>query len=825
MRKIIFTLLFFVAFLSFPFRVAGQTFPAGVTDNFTFLINPTAHPPGVRAFVLRFADDAIPDYEPGRDFLFGYAATDSIIMGTVLKISENTTNSGTSDQFLPLSCNDSVKIGFSVPAAGNYRILLSTTASGLKVTKVKKLLLVDNNPYTGISDTTDMLIAPNNHFFDTYEPVNGNNTRFKLLIYEGLVLLVNGTSIGTYIKGEVVPISAGPAPIGKVFDQWTGSGISSVKDIHAANTTYTMGCANNSITALFKDVILPTPLPMPMLVSGNVHISGPLRSEESVHIFSDSGKIDIDDTYNITDGHALLKTDTIIFYSSDTFDGLLRNTNISGGGVKGIAATDALQTPPTYIVVRKTFMGSKYTYFSLPFKVSPTSILKGYTNTPLPFETDNGGYWAWGFDALVRSGALGYANPLVWRKLTGSDNFEKAMGYLFWFDNTGNLPEFNKGVVDFITKDQTAITDLFAYSSKPVTYTMYRTTNINNDLTQEGYDAGWAFFGGLNSSVFSLLQKNVGGYDGGKIYYQHKKNAQSTLTELHNNYDAFILGTDDAELETGFPAKVLSVGPFTPFYIQGKISTVGTVTSQFIFKSNPESSLLLEDMTFRSSKIEGPQDRLYFALTSDKNHSFDRFVLSFAGNNSESYIAIEDAIKMAKVFDDKPGVWSLFAETNTALVENGLPMRDNREIRMGFSTPEAGNYTFSLKALKIQNVRNVVLVDNVTGKKVDLLQDSYSFNTGVVDNNNDRFVLYINSSYTGEPSKDVQTPYVYTKDNLLTVKNLTNGDRVQVLDLSGRTIAFGTVSGKEYSTVLGQKGVYVVNIRGEKTSVMKVLNQ
>jgi len=564
---------------------------------------------------------------------------------------------------------------------------------------------------------------------------------------------------------------------------------------------------------------------VPVLVAGKVHISGPMYSLGAVHVDTitvDSAMIDIDN--GINGATAILMTDSIIFYSNDTFEGLLRNQNSNGGGVGGI--NDPVH--PTKVIVRKTFEANKYTYLSLPF--TPTAVLKAGTDTPMPFGPTNdidGAYWGWRFDQLERS--ISGPTPAVWKEMTTADKFDAGKGFtmMVWFNTKADPTKIGtKWTVDFVSNDANSVKNVFAFAPKSIDYTMYRSRQVSSDdPIQTSFDAGWEFIGGLNSTVFSLAQKNIGGYDFGKIYYQKKKTAQSPLTETRSTYDVFVLGTDDAELEPGVPAPIFSVGPYSPFYIQGQITALGSAPGQFTYKAIADTSLLLQDMSFRSSKNEGPQDRLYFALTSDKDRSFDRFILSFGGNNSESYIAIEDAIKMATVFDDKPGVWSLFTGTNKALVENGLPMKDNREIKMGFSAHEEGSYTISLKLLKNQDVRNVVLVDNVTGAKVDLLQDTYSFNTGAVDENNDRFILYINSSYTGTPAIDAQAPYAYTKDNILTVKNLTNGDRVQVLDLSGRTIAFGTVSGKEYSTVLSQRGVYVVNVKGAKTSVLKILNK
>jgi len=571
---------------------------------------------------------------------------------------------------------------------------------------------------------------------------------------------------------------------------------------------------------------------VPMLVAGKVHISGPLYSQGAVHVDTvtvDSAMIDIDN--GIGGAQAILTTDTIIFYSNDTFEGLLRNWNDAGqpgvvaGGVGGTKTTS-----PIKVIVRKAFEYNKFTYISIPFTVTPNSVLRGNTNTAFT-RGQNGNYWSAEFDPQLRSLPNGWDSTKVFRYQTAAENFQPSKGYQFYYDGPKGEP------VDFVTTDANAIKQLFAYGQGDVSYLMYRTANTL--ATQEGFDANWAFIGTTNTATFSLSQNNVVGYNGGTIYFRDTKNSQSTLNAKHNTYSEFVLGKDDIDHSTDTPlgplftpARILNVGPYTPFYIQGTNNVRGTktnpisVTGTISFKSG---GLLLDTISFRSSNAEeGAPDQLYFVLSSDKdNSSYDRFYLDFDDSYSESYRPVEDAIKMSTAFEDRPAVWSLQEGiNNSALVVSGLPMKDNREVQMGFSVPEAGNYTISLAPLRKQDVRNVVLVDNVTGKKVDLIQEGYySFNTGAIEGENGRFVLYINSAYTGTPTINASDPYAYAKDNILTVKNLTVGDRVQVMDLAGRTISTGTASGNEFSTAVSQKGIYVVNVKGEKTSVLKVLNK
>ncbi|GHT61824.1 hypothetical protein AGMMS50239_13580 [Bacteroidia bacterium] len=533
-----------------------------------------------------------------------------------------------------------------------------------------------------------------------------------------------------------------------------------------------------------------------MVVAGKVHVSGTMRSQGAVHIYAvesglDTGKINIDNASDKT----LLATDTIIFYSNDKFDGLLRNLNESGGGVVGLTAG----TSPKQVILRKKFADNAWTYFSLPFKADKG--LKRGNGTTIPGSV----YDLFEFNPEGRAVAGKPDTAVVWKRVgspTGTIvtlDYAKANGYQIKFDAGQG------GEIDFISNDPNDIDTLFSNNkAKPVRYNTYGTTDLWDDQNSDN----WAFIGGLFSATYTMDHLTTD-YKG-TIYYREVESSQASPTP-------FTFG------QVYIPDRPKIIGPFTPFYVQGEYGA-GDTLQTFTFKEGVRG-LLLDHHQFRSSNDNLTKDLLYFALSSDKNGSDDCFYLNFADNYVESYQSIEDAIKMSTAYGSRPAVYSLQDGTNRELFVNGLPMKDGREVKMGFSVPEAGDYTISLDAKLKQDVRSVILQDKVTGKKIDLLQTPYSFNTSALKGETGRFALFINSSYTDIPSIEADAPYAFAKDNLLTVRNLGEGDKVQIFDLSGRLIASGKASGKEFSAALSQKGVYVVNVKGGKTSVLKVLNK
>jgi hypothetical protein len=534
----------------------------------------------------------------------------------------------------------------------------------------------------------------------------------------------------------------------------------------------------------------------PMVVAGEMQVSGPVYSQGAVHVFVDTinSRINID---NATATSAELRTDTIIFYSNDKRDGLLLSQKT--GGVKG-----TITDQPAKVIVRKNVADYTWTYITLPFDVNISDISKN--GVSLKAEED---YWLARFDAKARSDSSTTNVNVVWPYFDDyNGTLQKGTGYMVagYF---GGTPGVTLGDIDFVTTNSTDINNLFKVEDKSVNYRTY--VSSAGAWKEPDRGDGWAFIGGLNPTTFSINKDNIGNYsDDAAAVYPVNGTSQVTAVTL--------IGKGINE--------TVKIGPYTPFYIHIVTDTkiaAYPIDSTFIFK---RGGLSLDNYTYRSAN-ENIKDQLYFALSSDKDNSFDRFYLTFADHYSESFKTSEDAITMMTFSKSSPAVWCLDG-ANKELALNGLPMKDERKVGMGFSVPEAGDYTFRLDAKKLADVRNVILVDNVTGKKVDLLQTlSYSFNSEAVEIENNRFTLYINSSYTDIPLVDTDKPYAYAKDNILTIKNLSEGDMVSVYDLSGRTLVSGKVSGMEFSTVLSQKGVYIVNVKMKngQTSVFKVLNK
>jgi len=70
---------------------------------------------------------------------------------------------------------------------------------------------------------------------------------------EYVLTVEGGSGSGDYVAGDVVTLSAGLAPAGKVFDQWTGQ-TARVANVNQPNTTLTMPESAVAVRAVYKDL-------------------------------------------------------------------------------------------------------------------------------------------------------------------------------------------------------------------------------------------------------------------------------------------------------------------------------------------------------------------------------------------------------------------------------------------------------------------------------------------------------------------------------------------------------------------------------------------
>ena len=542
---------------------------------------------------------------------------------------------------------------------------------------------------------------------------------------------------------------------------------------------------------------------LPMTIVGDVYNGGNMKSMGTVHIktqtlASDTGKVANYGNLDMEDG--------VIFYSNDLSDGLLLNgANVATAEVK----------------VRKTFERDNTWYMmSFPFDVDvDNGILDPATGAKLVRGTN---FQVQEYDAQKRADngtrGTGNSDASTWKLLDGNTIKKGQACRVIVRQSTlggGNM-------VDFVSNSTSDITDLFRSGTKNVGLTFAEATNRSTDI--DDASEGWNAIGGLNSTNYFVSAGaatptvSFNGTEGNQVVY---------YWDGSGDWKDILL-----TLEAG------TLRPYGVIFVQTNSKSIEETNGDlFAYNSNAnskgsDSGVTLDislggSPTFRSSQSTSTDIVGLWLTDGTNNAKFSRIYFQFNETFSKLYLPAEDAVRMqTQSSTGEPVVWSLAKDaenTNNNLFVNSLP-DDENEVPLGINVPAAGDYVFSMKNMTDGNITSAVLWDKVADKRTNLLTDDYHLQASGAMNTDDRFVLFFSKVVTSiDPTAKVSEIYAYADNNVLTVKNLLPGDKVQVLDLTGRIIASGVASGNTYSVNLSQKGVYIVNARGGKT--LKVLNK
>ncbi|MCL1933809.1 MAG: T9SS type A sorting domain-containing protein [Candidatus Azobacteroides sp.] len=558
---------------------------------------------------------------------------------------------------------------------------------------------------------------------------------------------------------------------------------------------------------------------LPMTIVGDVYNGGAMKSVGEVHIKartldSDTGKVANYGNFAMDEG--------VIFYTNDSSDGLLMNQKKTDADPAGTVT----MTANANVAVRKTFAMSNAWYtMSFPFDVD----LKNVKSVDFDHPENNGKLMARGtvfqvqvYDAQQRANngkpgtATTDATTTTWKTLGGDiDIIPKGTPCRIAVKVTMINPPYSTsndtvGAISgrfaldfFATNTSNNIANVFSLTDKALSLDCIQAPD--RDQTIVDNSEGWNAIGGLNSTNFFMSNNTVEFNGNNVIYYWDGGSAWEPLfLEVGSGtlrpYGVIFLQTGSAlAASDGFK------------YLTSAGLTLASDRSLPIFRSSQSASKNVLELSLTNAKDDSKTSPIYF---------------KFEDGFSPSYKSTEDAVQLYTKDASAPIVWSLAKDSennNNVLFLNSLPNGEN-EVPVGVNIPTSGEYVFSMKEFDNEAVNTAVLWDKTTDKYIDLLKYDYNFQAANAVNTEDRFVLFFNNKViTSIDQTNVAEIYAYTNNNMLTVKNIHSGDKIQVLDLTGRIIASGIATDNTFSTTLNQKGVYIVNVSGGKT--LKVLNK
>ncbi|MCL2651350.1 MAG: T9SS type A sorting domain-containing protein [Candidatus Azobacteroides sp.] len=574
---------------------------------------------------------------------------------------------------------------------------------------------------------------------------------------------------------------------------------------------------------------------LPVTILGDVYVAptGTIESDGPVHFRAVKGM----GYAKVANYGTIAIKDSAIFYTNDSIDGLLMNQNTAANSVSA-----------TQVKVRKVFAKNNAWYMmSLPFDVElATGIVNPLTRNPLRYNGNNVNsancdVYIQYYNSQKRANDgknQSVDGDSIWQMLPSSvTKLEKGKAYriavlLSHLPPTTpiKLPDDTIGAytgrfsVDFVaaTTVTNNIPSLLNKGRKGVNLTYATspaaTTNPSGTIFLDPqYSEGWNAIGGLNSTNYVISGNNID--YAGAVYVRYNTDASGAWRSIYP-LDTDVSGT---------------LRPYGVLFVQTNDSTTlnlnfnGT-NGGFTYIGNTEGLDLTDQITplFRSSTSVN-YDLVKLQLTSVKTSSTSPVYFKFNDNYSQLFkLSDGDAFQLTTSSTTDPIAWAVtpsVSNINDAAFVSCLPYNNN-EVPIGVNIPAAGQYVFSLKNITTtKGIASATLRDKTANIDTNILKSDYTFQASSAANTVDRFVLFINKTMTAIDQVTTADIYAYAENNTITVKNLNSGDKVQILDLTGRIIASGVASSNTYSATVNQKGVYIVNVRGEKTNVLKVLNK
>ena len=257
-------------------------------------------------------------------------------------------------------------------------------------------------------------------------------------------------------------------------------------------------------------------------------------------------------------------------------------------------------------------------------------------------------------------------------------------------------------------------------------------------------------------------------------------NPYATTATLNDGYKAFYVMNDNFEL---VEAESEIINPMEGIFVQA-----ATDGEEVVFAPATEGAKLAK-LSLR---------------VNDANGNFDRARINFGKGGQLGKIQINP--NHTKIYFPQNG-------ENFAVVSSN---QDMGEMPIAFKAENSGSYTISFSNANVE-FNYLHLIDNMTGKEVDLLETpTYSFEASNTDYAN-RFKLVF---ATGNNNED---NFAFFSNGSFVISNEGEAT-LQVVDVTGRILKSETINGSTNVNVDAAPGVYMLRlVNGNNVKVQKVV--
>ncbi|MBP6609617.1 MAG: hypothetical protein KA206_00850 [Paludibacter sp.] len=189
----------------------------------------------------------------------------------------------------------------------------------------------------------------------------------------------------------------------------------------------------------------------------------------------------------------------------------------------------------------------------------------------------------------------------------------------------------------------------------------------------------------------------------------------------------------------------------------------------------------------------------------------DKTTLILSDGLSVEYEIGKDLEKWIGIGTNKPQIFTQLNSVNYTF--NALPLSSFTEIPLGYYSNNACSSTISASISKTDALSELILIDNHTKARTNLLQNSYNFDaTSGIDNT--RFNLLAKHVSTKTTEINTQnTVKCNVRNNKLTIYNLPPSSLVMIYDGTGRMIYKNHLIAESLQVELPAKGLYVLDTK------------
>ena len=231
-------------------------------------------------------------------------------------------------------------------------------------------------------------------------------------------------------------------------------------------------------------------------------------------------------------------------------------------------------------------------------------------------------------------------------------------------------------------------------------------------------------------------------------------------------------------------------------------------------QANKSGTVDIQDIPYRQTK-QSQQRRMSvkesLSITIANEKYTDVAYINFSNYNENGLR------KIAHMNEDIQMVYVPVKGVNYAIAN----VDDNAsEVPVSFETYVMGKYTISIEANNIQD--EVYLLDKITGEKIDILNEDYTFVATSSDKAERFSLLFVNND--DDDSDNINPTFAYINNGDIIISDIEGSGNVKIYDMMGRlVIARNAYDNARITTESLTSGLYIINlIDGDGIKTQKI---